>query len=151
MMDFWNENDIILQPVVAYNAGSRWRCYWLLKATQPSRARVHQRAYPFWPCATVDFTCKKNTLRAKRDEHGELSIANDRIQPAFAGLNKTVAIPIGPRVTGYLPQEHPLVRNGSFGGRFVEGIYLCADHDTPCVCMYCITSEAFRAKSTCKR
>ena len=36
----------------------------------------------------------------------------------------------GSRVTGHLPQEHPLVKNGSFGDRFVEGIYLRADHDT---------------------
>jgi len=43
-------------------------------------------------------------------------------------------------VTGYLPREHPLVKNGSFGDRFVEGIYLRADHDTPCIRMYCFTS-----------
>jgi len=35
-----------------------------------------------WPDATVDFTCKKNTLWAKRDEHGDLSNANNRMQPA---------------------------------------------------------------------
>jgi hypothetical protein len=62
------------------------------------------------------------------------------MQPAFAGSYKTVAIPFGSRVTGYLPREHPLVKNGSFGDRFVEGIYLRADHDTPCIRMYCITS-----------
>jgi len=94
----------------------------------------------FWPDVTIDFTCKKNTLWAKRDEHGDLSTVNNRIQPAFAGSYKTVAIPFGSRVTGYLPREHPLVKNGSFGDRFVEGIYLRADHDTPCICMYCITS-----------
>ena len=68
----------------------------------------------FWPDATVDFTCKKNTLWAKRDEHGDLSTANNRMQPAFAGSYKTVAIPFGSRVTGYVPREHPLVENGSF-------------------------------------
>ena len=62
------------------------------------------------------------------------------MQPAFAGSYKTVAIPFGSRVTGYLPRERPLVKNGSFGDRFVEGIYLHADHDTPCIRMYCITS-----------
>jgi len=77
---------------------------------------------------------------AKRDEHGDLSTANNRMQPAFAGSYKTVAIPFGSRVTGYLPREHPLVKNGSFGDRFVEGIYFRADHDTPCIRMYCITS-----------
>jgi len=91
----------------------------------------------FWPDATIDFTCKKNTLWAKRDEHGDGSNANNRIQPAFAGSYKTVAIPFGSRVTGYLPREHPLVNNRSFGDRFVEGIYLRANHDTPCTRMNC--------------
>jgi len=94
----------------------------------------------FWPDATVDFTCKKNTLWAKRDEHGDLSTENNRMQLAFAGSYKTVVIPFGSRVTGYLPRDHPLVKNGSLGDRFVEGIYLRADHDTPCIRMYCITS-----------
>ena len=62
------------------------------------------------------------------------------MQPAFAGSCKTVAIPFGSRVTGYLPREDPLVKNESFGDRFVEGIYLRADHNTLCICMYCITS-----------
>ena len=43
-------------------------------------------------------------------------------------------------MTGYLPREHPSVKNGSSGDRFVEGIYLRADHDMPCIRMYCITS-----------
>jgi len=45
-------------------------------------------------------------------------------------------------VTGHLPHEHPLVNNGSFVDRFVEGIYFRADHrdDTPCIRVYCITS-----------
>jgi len=94
----------------------------------------------FWPDATVDFTCKKTTLWAKRDEHGDLSTANNRMQPAFAGLYKTVAIPFGSHVTGYLPREHHLVKNGSFGDRLVEGIYLRSDHDTPCIRMCSITS-----------
>jgi len=94
----------------------------------------------FWPDATVDFTCKKNTLWAKRDEHGDLSTDNNRMQPAFAGSYKNVAIPFDSRVTGYLPQDHSLVKNESFGDRFVEGIYLRADHDTPCIGMYCIIS-----------
>jgi len=62
------------------------------------------------------------------------------MQPAFAGSYKTVAIPFGSRATGHLPREDPLVKNGSFGDHFVEGIYLRADHDTPCIRMYCITS-----------
>ena len=51
----------------------------------------------FWPDATIDFPYKKNTLWAKRDEHGDLSTANNRMQPAFAGSYGTVAIPFGSR------------------------------------------------------
>jgi len=75
----------------------------------------------FWPDATDDFMCKKN-LWAKCDEHGELSTANNRVQPAFAGLYKTVGIPFGSRVIRYLPREYALVKNEFFGDRFVEVI-----------------------------
>jgi len=37
-----------------------------------------------------------------------------------------------------LSREHPLVKNGSFGDRFVEGTYLRADNETLCIRMYCI-------------
>jgi len=62
------------------------------------------------------------------------------MQPAFAGSYKPVATPFGFRVTGYLPPEHPLVKNGSFRDCFVEGIYLRANHNTPCIRMHLITS-----------
>ena len=84
----------------------------LVYANKPTR---------FWPDATLDFICKRNALWAKRDEQGQLSTANTRMQPAFAGSYRTVAIPSGSRVTGYLPREYPLVKSGSFGDRFVEG------------------------------
>jgi len=79
---------------------------------------------------------EKKNLWAKCDEHGELSTANNRMQPAFAGSYKTVGIPFGSRVIRYLPREYPLVKNEFFGDRFVEVIYLRADHDTPCIRMY---------------
>jgi len=60
------------------------------------------------------------------------------MQPAFAGSYRTVAISFGSSVTGYLPREHPLVKNGSSGDQFVEGTYLRADNETPCIRMYCI-------------
>jgi len=62
------------------------------------------------------------------------------MQPAFAGSYKPVVIPFGFRVTGYLPPEHPLVKNRSFRDRFVEGIYLRANHNTQCIRMHLITS-----------
>jgi len=46
------------------------------------------------------------------------------MQPAFFGTYKTVAVPFGSRVIAQLPREHSLVKNGSFGDRFVEGTYL---------------------------
>jgi len=54
--------------------------YW--PATQSKiQYRRHSRLY----------VQKKNTLWAKRDKHGELSTAYDRMQPAFSGSYKTVA------------------------------------------------------------
>jgi len=61
------------------------------------------------------------------------------MQPAFAGSYKTVAIPFGSRVTGYLLREHPLVKKRFFGERFVKGIYLRAVDNMPCIRMTCIT------------
>ena len=58
------------------------------------------------------------------------------MQPAFAGTRATVAIPFGSRIVSTIPHEHRLVVNGSFGDRFVEGIYLHADHATPTIRMY---------------
>jgi len=141
MVDYCKDNNIILQPVVAYNHTMQARVEGaigcskqhslvaLVCANKPTR---------FWPDATLDFTCKRNALWAKCDGQGQLSTANTRMQPAFAGSHRTVAIPFGARITGYLPREHPLVKNGSFGDRFVEGTYLRADNETPCIRMYCI-------------
>jgi len=60
------------------------------------------------------------------------------MQPAFAGSYRTVVISFGSKVTGYLPPELPLVKNGSFGDRFVEGTYLRAVNETLCIRMYCV-------------
>jgi len=73
-------------------------------------------------------------------EHGELSSANECIQPAFTGSYKFFTIPFGSHVTGFLSLEHHLVKKRSMEDRFVEGIYLRADHNTPCIRTYCITS-----------
>jgi len=111
----------------------------LVCANKPSR---------FWPDATLDITCKRNALWAKRHEHGQLSTANDHMQPDFAGLYKTVAIPCGSHVTGYLPREHPLVKNGSFGNRFVEGTYLRANNETS---LYPYVLHRFKIRASCPR
>jgi len=60
--------------------------------------------------------------------------------PVFAGSYKTVAITLSTRVIGHFLREPPLAKNRSFGDRFVEGTYLRADHDTPCIHIYSITS-----------
>ena len=145
IVDYCRDNDIILQPVVAYNHTMQARVEGAIGCSkQHSRVALVCANKPtrFWPDATIDFTTKRNALWARRDEHGQLSTANDRMQPAFAGSYKTVAIPFGSRVTGYLPREHPLVKNGSFGDRFVEGTYLRADNETPCIRMYCIALKS---------
>jgi len=125
MVDYCKDNDTILQPVVAYNHTMQARVEGAIGCSkQYSRVAIVSANMPtrFWPDATLDFTRKKNALWAKRDEHGQLSSANDCMQPAFASSYRTVAIPFGSPVTGYLPRawEHPLVKNRSF----VEGTYL---------------------------
>jgi hypothetical protein len=59
----------------------------------------------------------------------------------FAGTRDTVAIPFGCRVVSTLPREHRRVVNGSFGDRFVEGIYLHADSQTPTIRMFDLASR----------
>jgi hypothetical protein len=60
------------------------------------------------------------------------------MKPAFAGTRDTVAIPFGCRVVvvSTLPREHRRVVNGSFGDRFVKGIYLHADSQMPTIRMF---------------
>jgi len=105
-MNFCTENNVILQPAVATTLQCRIEgaigC-----SKQHSRVALVCANTPtrFWPDVTVNLTCKENTLWAKRDEHrdGELSTANNRMQPAFAGSYKTVSIPLSSRMTEYLP------------------------------------------------
>ena len=68
--------------------------------------------------------CTKNYLWYSEDTLGTWSTSHERMQPAFAGTRDTVAIPFGSRVVSTRPREHRRVVNGSFGDRFVEGIYL---------------------------
>ena len=63
------------------------------------------------------------------------------MQPAFFGTYKTVTVPFGSRVIAQLPREHRLVKNGSFGDRFVEGTYLYSDSATPCIWMFSIALQ----------
>ena len=64
--------------------------------------------------------------------------------PAFASTRRTVAIPFRSRIVSTIPREHKLVVNGSFGDRYVEGIYLHADHHTPSINMYVFISKRLR-------
>jgi len=63
------------------------------------------------------------------------------MQPAFFGTYKTVAILFGSRVISQLPREHHLVKNRSFGDRFVEGTYLYSNSATPCIWMFSIALQ----------
>ena len=91
----------------------------------------------FWDDATKDFSIKKVYLWASTDTSGKLQTPHDRMQPAFFGTYKTVAVPFGSQ----LPREHRLVKNGSFGDRFVEGTYLYSDSATPCIWMFSIALQ----------
>jgi len=75
------------------------------------------------------------------DIQGKLQTPHDRMQPAFFGTYKTVAIPVGSRVIAQLPREHRLVKNGSFGYRFIEGTYLYSDSATPCIWTFSIALQ----------
>jgi len=141
MVNFCSEHNIVWQSVVATdNHTMQCRVESVIDCSkQHSRvalvcANVHTRC---WPYETIAFTCKENVLWAKHDKHGKWTTANDRMQSAFAGSFKSVAIPFGSCVMKYLPLEHLLVKNGSFGDRLW---HRRVDHDTPCICMYCITS-----------
>ena len=94
----------------------------------------------FWD-ATKDFSIKKVYLWASTDTQGKLQTPHDRMQPAFFGTYKTVAIPFSSRVIAQLPREHHLVKNGSFGDRFIEGTYLYSDSATPCIWMFSIALQ----------
>ena len=63
------------------------------------------------------------------------------MQLAFFGTYKTVAVPFGSRVIAQLPREHRLVKNGSFGDRFIEGTYLYSDSAAPCIWMFSIALQ----------
>jgi len=63
------------------------------------------------------------------------------MQPAFLGTYKTVAVPFGSRAIAQLPREHRLVKNGSFGDRFVEGTNLYTGSATPCIWMFSIALQ----------
>jgi hypothetical protein len=144
MVEYCIQHNIILQTVVAYNhtmqAGVEGAIGYV---KQHSRVAMLAANVPtrFWPQATTDFVHKKNYLWYSEDASGTWSTAYERMQPAFAGTRDTVAIPFGSRVVSTLPREHRRVVNGSFGDRFVEGIYLHADSQTPTIRMFDLASR----------
>ena len=145
IVDFCAEKGIILQLVVAYNHTMQARVEAAIGCVkQHSRIALLTCGAPtrFWADATTDFTIKKNFLWASEDQHGSLTTAHDRMRPAFAGTLATVNIPFGCRVLARIPREHRLVSNGSFGDRFVEGIYLHSDTKTPCIFIYVFSAKA---------
>ena len=76
----------------------------LLHAIKPTR---------FWDDATKDFSIKKVYLWASPDSNGKLETPHSRMQPAFFGTYKTVAVPFGCRVIAQLPGQERIIW-GSF-------------------------------------
>ena len=145
IQQYCDTNRIQLQVVVAYNHTMQARVEAAIGyVKQHSRISLIRANAPtrWWPDATKDFVIKKNFLWYTIDASGTATTANDRIQSTFAGTRTTVNIPFGSRITSTIPREHRLVINGSFGDRFVEGIYLYADHATPCIYMYDFQSKS---------
>jgi len=139
------DNDVVLQLVVAYNNTMQARVEGAIGCVkQHSRTSLLHANKPtrFWDDATTDFSIKKvYYLWAATDTRGKLQTPHDRMQPAFFGTYKTVAVPFGSQVIAKLPREHRLVKNGSFGDRFVEGTYLYSDSVTPYIWMFSIALQ----------
>jgi len=72
---------------------------------------------------------------------GKLETPHDRIQPAFFVTYETVVVPFGCQVIAQVPCEHCLVKNRSFGDRFVEGTSLDSDSATPCSWIFSIALQ----------
>jgi hypothetical protein len=128
MVEYCVQNHIILQTVVAYNHTMQARVEGDIGyVKQNSRVVMLAANVPtrFWPQATTDFVHKNNYLWYSEDTSGKWSTEHERVKPAFASTRDTVAIamPFGCRVVSTLPREHRRVVNGSFGDRFVEGMY----------------------------
>jgi len=120
----------VLQLVVAYNHTMQARVEGAIGCVkQHSRTSLLHANKPtrFWDDATKDFSIKKVYLWASTDTLGKFQTPHGRMQPAFFGIYKTVAIPFSSRVIAQLPREHRLVKNRSFGVCFVEGTYLYSD------------------------
>ena len=146
MTKFCTSENIILQTVVAYNHTMQARVEGAIGyVKQHSRVSMLTANVPtrFWPQATTDFVIKRNLLWYSEQTPGKWSTPHQRMRPALASAltRQNVAIPFGCRVTSTIPREHRRVVNGSFGDRFVEGIYLHADTQTPTIRMYDIASR----------
>jgi hypothetical protein len=146
MVEYCIQHNIILQTVVAYNHKMQARVEGAIGyVKQHSRVAMLAANVPtqFWPQATTDFVHKKNYLWYSEDASGTwvFSTAHERMQPAYASARDTVAISFGSRVVSTIPREHRRVVNGSFGDRFVEGIYLHADSQTPTIRMFDLSSR----------
>jgi len=142
--EYCAENDVVLQLVVAYNHTIQARLEGAIGCVkQHSRTSLLHANKPtrFWGDTTKDFSIKKVYLWASSDTRGKLLTPHDRMQPAFFGTYKTVAVPFGSRVIAQLPREHRLVKNGSFGDRFVEGTHLYSDSAIHCIWMFSIALQ----------
>jgi len=53
---------------------------------------------------------RKFTVWASPDTRGKLRTPHDRMQPAFLGTYKIIAVPFDSRIVAQLPREHRLVR-----------------------------------------
>jgi len=142
--EYCAENDVVLQLVVVCKHTMQVRVEGAMGCIkQHSRMSVLHANKPtrFWHDATKDFSIKKVYLWASLDTRSKLETPHDRMQPAFFGTYKTIAVPFRSQVIPQLPHEHRLVKNGSCGDRFIEGTYLYSDSATPCIWMFSITLQ----------
>ena len=92
------ENDVLLQLVVAYNQTMKARVEDAMGCVkQHSRTSSLHANKPIcvWDEATKDFRIKKVYIWASPDTRSKLETPHDRMQPAFFGTYKIVAVPFG--------------------------------------------------------
>jgi len=97
--EYFAENDVELQLVVAYNRTMQARVEGAIGCVKQNNrtSLLHSnKSTRLWDDATKDFSIKKAYLWASPDTCGKLQTPHDRMQPAFFGTYKIV--PFGSRV-----------------------------------------------------
>ena len=125
-----------------YHALSRWSCYWLHKATQPCRICVCQRTYPFLAIHSRLYVQEKHSV-GKTWRTWWIVKCQQSHATCLCRLIQSCCHVFWLSCDKILTSRTSFanrVKNRSSGDRFVKGIYVRVDHDTPSIRRYFITS-----------